>query len=49
MQEEMEIMRRNLSGEIHQEITPVIHQNDILKARESVKKYIWMNASRSIF
>ena len=36
MQEEMEIMRRNLSGEIHQEITPVIHQNDILKARESV-------------
>ncbi|MBK7227255.1 MAG: AAA family ATPase [Saprospiraceae bacterium] len=38
MQEEMEIMRRNLSGEIHQEIAPVIHQNDILKARESVKK-----------
>jgi len=38
MEEEHEIMRRNLNGDIHQEIKPVIHQNDIIKARESVKK-----------
>lgn len=38
MEEEREIMRRNLNGEIHKEIKPVIHVSDILKARQSVSK-----------
>lgn len=38
MEDEHEIMRRNLDGTIHQEIQPVIHASDIIKARESVKK-----------
>ncbi len=48
-EDELEIVRRNISGTISQKISPVVDQNDILKARklvrsiymdEKVEKYI---------
>ncbi|MEM9921503.1 MAG: AAA family ATPase [Bacteroidota bacterium] len=38
MEEEREIIRRNLSGAISQKIEPIVSPEDILKAREVVKK-----------
>ncbi|HRI32443.1 MAG TPA: AAA family ATPase [Saprospiraceae bacterium] len=38
MEEELDIMRKNLSGDILTQITPVIHPEDILKARKAVSK-----------
>jgi len=37
-EEERQIIRRNLSGEVLQEVKPVVHPGDILRARESVRK-----------
>ncbi len=37
-EEELEIMRRNLSGAVFQEVRPVVQPEAILKARESVQK-----------
>ena len=37
-EEEREIIRRNLSGDVFTEIHPVVKPADILKARESVRK-----------
>ena len=37
-QEEREIIRRNLDDDPYKSVTPVIHPNDILKAREVVRK-----------
>jgi MoxR-like ATPase len=38
MDEEREIMRRNLNNQVHEKIEPVIHPQEILKARKSVLK-----------
>ncbi|HQU57741.1 MAG TPA: MoxR family ATPase, partial [Saprospiraceae bacterium] len=37
-EEEREIIRRNLSGEVFNEVQPVVHPSEILRARESVRK-----------
>jgi MoxR-like ATPase len=36
--EEREILRRNLTGEIHQQVEAIVEPKDIIKARESVQK-----------
>ncbi len=38
MNEEREILRRNLDGTIHQNINPIINPQDILRARKSLEK-----------
>ncbi len=37
-EEEQEIIRRNLSGEVFAKVNPIVHPADILRARESVNK-----------
>ena len=37
-EEELEIIRRNISGEVFDEVQPIVHPSDILRARESVRK-----------
>lgn len=37
-EEEREILRRNLNGDIHQKIETIVEPKDIIKARESVQK-----------
>ncbi|MEP7197865.1 MAG: MoxR family ATPase [Saprospiraceae bacterium] len=38
LEEEREILRRNLDDSIHAEVKPIIHAEEILKARKSVEK-----------
>ncbi|MCC6814898.1 MAG: AAA family ATPase [Saprospiraceae bacterium] len=43
MEEEREILRRNLDGTIHQPVQAIVNTEDILKARSSIEK-IYMDA-----